>query len=59
MDVFLLIVMAVAIGKLFTYTKREMSEGIICAGVIAICILTYLVSLIPIALWPLIVWIRN
>ena len=59
MDVFLLIIMVVVLIKLFAPAKLELPEGIVCAGIIAICVLTYLVSLIPIALWPIIIWIRN
>ncbi len=59
MGAFLLIIMVVVFRKLFAPAKLELPEGIVCAGVLAICVLTYLVSLIPIALWPLIIWIRN
>ena len=59
MDVFLLIIMVVVFRKLFFTAKPELPEEIVCAGVIAICVLSYLVSLIPFAFWPLIIWIRH
>ena len=59
MGAFLLIIMVVVLRKLFAPAKLELPEGIVCAGIIAICVLTYLVSLIPFVFWPLIIWLRH
>ncbi len=59
MEAVLLFIFALALGKMFSKAEIKLPEQVACVGAIAICVLAYLVSLIPVALWPLIIWIRH
>lgn len=59
MEAVLLFIFALALGKLFSKAELKLPEQIACAGAVAICLLAWLVSLIPVALWPLIIWLRH
>ena len=59
MEAVLLFISALALGKLFSKTELQLPEQVACVGAVAICVLAWLVSLIPVALWPLIIWIRH
>ena len=58
MEAVLLFIFALALGKMLSKVKVKLPEQVACVGVIAICLLAYLVSLIPVALWPLIIWVK-
>lgn len=55
----LLFLMAVITWKLLGRIKLGMLKQTLCVGTILICLLVYLVSLIPLAFWPVIIWLHN
>ena len=59
MNTVLLIIIAIFLAKLVITFGKTIEEKILFAGIFALCILIYLVSLIPLALWPLIIWLRS
>lgn len=59
MNTILLAIIAIFLAKLVFPFGKINEEKILFAGVFALCILIYLVSLIPFALWPLIIWLRS
>lgn len=59
MNTVLLIIIAIFLAKLVFPIGKTIEEKILFAGLFALCILIYLVSLIPFALWPLIIWLRS
>ena len=59
METVLVFILAIALSRAFYEINLGFQEKMVCVGIIALCVLTYLVSLIPAALWPVIVWIRN
>jgi hypothetical protein len=59
MEAVLLFIFALALGKMFSKAELKLPEQVVCAGAIAICVLTYLVSLVPVVLWPLIIWVKR
>ncbi len=59
MNTLLLIAIAVIIGKLLPRIELDIVKRTLCIGTILICVLAYLVSLIPVAFWPVIIWLHN
>ena len=57
-EMVLVFILVVVIAKLF-YANMKLHEKILCTGIILLCFLTYLVSLIPFVFWPMIIWLRS
>ena len=59
METVLVFIIAVVLSRVFCGIHAGFQEKAVCDGLIMLCVLTYLVSLIPIVLWPVFMWIRN
>ena len=59
METVLVFILAVALSRVFSGIDMGFREKAVCVGAVVLCVLTYLVSLIPVVLWPVIMWIRN
>ena len=59
METVLVFILAVALSRVFCGIHAGFQEKAVCVGLIMLYVLTYLVSLIPIVLWPVIMWMRN
>ncbi len=59
METVLVFIIAVVLSRVFCGIHAGFQEKAVCDGLIMLCVLTYLVSLIPIVLWPVIMWIRH
>ncbi len=59
MEAVLLFIFVLVMGKVFSKVELILPKQVIFVGIVVLSVLTYLVSLIPIALWPLIIWVRN
>ena len=59
METVLVFIIAVVLSREFYRINTGFQEKAVCVVAVVLCVLTYLVSLIPIVLWPVIMWIRN
>ena len=59
METVLVFILTVALSRVFYGIDMGFREKAVCVGAVVLCVLTYLVSLIPVVLWPVIMWIRN
>ena len=59
METVLVFIIAVVLSRVFCGIHAGFQEKAVCVGLIMLCVLTYLVSLIPIVLWPVIMCIRH
>ena len=59
METVLVFIIAVVLSREFYGINTGFQEKAFCISAVVLCVLTYLVSLIPIVLWPVIMWIRN
>ena len=59
METVLVFIIAVVLSRVFCGIHAGFQEKAVCDGLIMLFVLTYLVSLIPIVLWPVIMWIRH
>ena len=58
MGTLFLFLLVVACDRFLTGITGTREKKVICIGFVLLCLMTYLVSLIPLVVWPLVVWMK-
>lgn len=58
MGTLLLFLIIVACNRFLSGITDTREKKVICIGFVLLCITTYLLSLIPLVIWPLVVWMK-